>query len=117
MIRLFQREIGLSSWDKVQAFMVQDIVEKGKRIDLTIKETTDVIYVRKWMELWTQVDEYQVLNMVRFFNGGDELSIIKMFDNHVSVHMKCTCQHGIHENTHRIKNAKSQSKSHGKKLN
>lgn len=56
----------------------KDIEEYGKKIDVQVEECS-LIYVRKWIELWIEVDEYKILNIMRWFGGYEESYLKRIY--------------------------------------
>ena len=66
---LLQRQLNLS-WDDLKSLIHRDIQKYSKKIDNYIEELT-ILNIRKWMELWMNVDEYHILNIMRWFNSSE----------------------------------------------
>jgi hypothetical protein len=47
--------------------------------------------VRQWLELWVEVDEYQILNLMRWFGGHEEHRLQTLFS--LGGGNNCTCPH------------------------
>lgn len=80
-------------WDQIEEFMKKEIRSYGKKIDQHFQEET-IVVVRKWMELQAKVEEYCVLNLMRWFGGGESQIIRKEFDkmNCCKIIQYCTCK-------------------------
>lgn len=53
----------------------------------------DMMMVRRWIELWIEINEKDVLDMIRWMNGETEANIKKYFNNPVVLNLgNCTCE-------------------------
>ena len=89
-ICLLQKEVSMS-WSNIKKFINKDIVDYSKKIDSNIEDCC-ILNIRKWMELWVDIDEYKILNIMRWFGGYEEKHLQKIYDN-VLAHLECTCPH------------------------
>jgi hypothetical protein len=65
---LLQRGLNMD-WLQLKKFIKKDIQEYSPKLDCSIEECS-ILNVRKWMELWANIDEYKILNIMRWFGGS-----------------------------------------------
>lgn len=52
----------------------------------------NLMIIRKWMEIWIEVDEFEILNIMRWFQGDEEKNISRIFGCINVFDISCTCE-------------------------
>lgn len=76
-------------WSELKKFIKRDIHQYSQKLDCIIEQCS-ILNVRKWMELWANIDEYKILNIMRWFGGSEEKHLQKAYENNM-VELACTC--------------------------
>ena len=90
---LLQRGLNMD-WFQLKKFIKRDIQEYSQKIDCNVEECS-ILNVRKWMELWASIDEYKILNIMRWFWGirrkASPSGLLKQYD-WTGLHMLSTAK-------------------------
>ena len=104
-VGLFQKQLCMD-WAELKRFLLKDLREKARRVDALQEEECSIVTVRQWLELWIEVEEYKILNMMRWFGGNEEEHWQNYYhSNHA--HIACTCP----DSAKKLKTAGSPEKS------
>jgi hypothetical protein len=72
----------------------KDLKKNGTILENRYMESEiDMMMVRRWIELWIEINEKDVLDMIRWMSGDTEAYIKKYFNNLVLLNLgNCNCE-------------------------